>query len=187
MSVELMKRRFDVDDYHRMGQAGILTENDRVELIDGEILAMTPIGPRHNAAVNRATRTLVRAVGDDAIVQVQGSVRLDRFNEPEPDFVLLHPRDDFYASQLPGPQDILLVIEIAESSLPYDRDVKAGLYATSGVREYWLADLDAGIVWRFRDPHAGQYRNQARCERSQSIAPAALPQCSIAVEALLAE
>ncbi len=187
MSVELMKYRFDVDDYHRMAEAGILTEDDRVELIAGEILSMTPIGPRHNAAVNRANRALVTAVGERAIVQVQGSVRLDRFHEPQPDIVLLRPQQDFYASRLPGPRDILLVIEIAESSLQYDRDVKAGIYAQAGVVEYWLADLDDRAVWRFTDPQGGAYRNSLRLERGQSIASAALPQCVIAVNELVAD
>ncbi|MBY0496036.1 MAG: Uma2 family endonuclease, partial [Cyanobacteria bacterium] len=98
MPIELLKRRFDADEYQRMGQAGILTEDDRVELINGEIITMTPIGPRHNAAVNRANRAMVNAVGDRAIVQVQGSVRLDVWSEPEPDLVLLRPVPDFYAS-----------------------------------------------------------------------------------------
>ncbi len=186
MSVELMKRRFDVDDYHRMAQAGILGEDDRVELINGEILAMTPIGPRHSAAVNRANRALVLAVGDRAIVQVQGSVRLDRFHEPQPDLVLLRPQQDFYASRLPGPEDILLVIEIAESSLPYDRDVKAGIYARAGIVEYWLADLDDRSVWQFRDPQGGAYRDRLRLQQGQSIAPVALAHCVVAVNDLMA-
>ncbi len=121
-----------------MAAAGILSERDRVELIDGEILAMTPIGPRHNASIGRATRALVTAAGDQAIVLVQGSIRLDRFHEPEPDFALLRPQPDFYASAHAGPGDVLLVVEIAESSLQYDRDVKAGVYADAGVPEYWL-------------------------------------------------
>src|SRR5262245_44026079 len=117
MPIELRKRRFTADEYQRMGKAGILSEEDRDELMDGEIVALTPIGPLHNASVNRATRAIFAAVGDTAIVQVQGSVRLDLFHEPQPDIVLLRPREDFYASQLPGPADILLVVEIAESSV----------------------------------------------------------------------
>lgn len=115
MPVEIARHRFDVDEYHRMAEAGILARGDRVELIDGEIVAMTPIGPRHNAAVNRANRALVGAVGDLAIVQVQGSVRLDRSHEPQPDLLLLCPAPDFYASRLPGPADVLLVIEIGRN------------------------------------------------------------------------
>ncbi|HET9361744.1 MAG TPA: Uma2 family endonuclease, partial [Vicinamibacterales bacterium] len=133
------RRRFTADEYQRMGQVGILSEGDRVELIDGEIVVMTAMGPRHNASVSAATRALVRAAHDDAIVLPQGSVRLDLYYEPEPDLVLLRPRADFYASRHAGPADILLIIEIADSSLEYDRDVKAPVYAAAGIQEYWLA------------------------------------------------
>lgn len=186
MSTELLKRRFDADEYQRMGRAGILTEDDRVELINGEIITMTPIGPRHNAAVNRATRALVGAVGTQAIVQVQGSVRFDLSSEPQPDLVLLRPEPDFYASRLPGAADILLIIEIAESSIDYDREVKSRLYATAGVREYWLVDLGAGIVTRASAPSGGAFLQHQLYRPGESIAPDALPLCSIPVDALLA-
>ena len=187
MPVGIARRLFDVDDYHRMAEAGILSEDDRVELIDGEIVAMTPIGPRHNAAVARATRALVTAAGDRAIVNPQGSVRLDQFREPQPDFVLLRPRPDFYASALPGPADILLIVEIAESSLEYDRGVKARIYAQAGIPEYWLVDLRGRTVTRFADPQGGTYRNERECSAGESLAPEKLPDCSIPVEALLAD
>lgn len=186
MPIELLKRRFDADEYQKMGRARILSEDDRVELINGEILTMTPIGPRHNAAVNRASHALVGAVGNQAIVQVRGSVRLDVWNEPQPDLVLLRPEPDFYASRLPGPSDILLIIEVAESSLDYDSEVKAMLYATAGVREYWLADLTAGTVTRFSAPSGGTYQRREQHRAGESIAPDALPRCGIPVEALLA-
>lgn len=187
MPVQLTKRLFDVDDYHRMAQAGIFSEDDRVELIDGEIIAMTPIGPRHNAAVNRANRALVGAVGDNAIVQVQGSVRLGRFGEPNPDVVLLRPQPDFYASRLPGPSDMLLVIEIADSSLDYDRDVKSRIYAEAGVPEYWLVDLDDRGVTCCTDPRGGAYQRLRRSAPGEWIAPQALPQCGIPADALLTD
>ena len=187
MPVEITKRLFDVDDYHRMAEAGILSEDDRVELIDGEVVAMTPIGPRHNAAVDRANRALVTAVGDRAIVRVQGSVRLDRYHEPQPDLVLLRPQEDFYASHLPGPAAILLVVEIAESSLDYDREVKARVYAESGIGEYWLVDVDRRSVSGYTAPRGGAYQTVRHCQAGQSIAPAALPQCGIPVNALLAD
>lgn len=187
MPVEITKRLFDVDDYHRMAEAGILSEDDRVELIDGEIVAMTPIGPRHNAAVNRATRALVMAVGDRAIVQVQGSVRLSRFQEPQPDLVLLRPQSDFYASHLPEAPDILLVVEIAESSLDYDREVKSRIYAESEICEYWLVDLDHRSVSCYTEPGGGVYQTRRQWHPGQSITPAALLQCAIPVDALLAD
>ena len=109
MPVALRTRRFTADEYQRMGQVGILSEDDRVELIDGEVLAMTPIGPRHSSTVDRATRVFVAAAGERAIVRVQGPVRLNLYTEPEPDVLLLQPRADFYASRHPGPADVVLV------------------------------------------------------------------------------
>jgi Uma2 family endonuclease len=166
---------------------GILAPEDRVELMDGEIVVMTPIGPRHGACVARATRELVRAAGDAAIVLPQGSVRLDLYYEPQPDLALLRPRGDFYASRHAGPPDILLIVEIADSSLDYDRDVKARVYAAAGIPEYWLADLRANVVWRYRSPDRDQYRDVEPFRRGQSIAVERLPACIIPVDALLAE
>jgi Uma2 family endonuclease len=168
-----------------MGQVGILCEDDRVELIDGVVVAKMPIGPRHNACVSSGTRALVRAAGDAAIVLPQGSVRLGLFNEPEPDLVLLRPRDDFYASRHAGPEDILLIVEIAESSIEYDRDVKARLYAEFGVPEYWLADLTGDLVRRYATPEQGLYHTVEQHRRGESLAPALLPSCVIAADALL--
>ncbi len=187
MSIALTKRRFTVDDYQRMGQAGILSEGDRVELVDGEVVAMTPIGARHTACVNRATHAFVTAVGGNGIVQIQSPVRLDLYHEPEPDIVLLKPRDDFYASRLPGPGDILLIVEIADSSIEYDRDVKARIYAESGIPEYWLADLNANLVSRYTAPEQDAFRTIEPHHRGQSIAPQLLPACLIAVDVLLTE
>ena len=181
------RKRFTADEYQRMGQAGILTEDDRVELIAGEIITMTPIGTRHNASVNRGMRTLVRAVGYDAIVQSQGSVRLDLYSEPQPDLVLLRPRSDFYASRHAGPGDILLIIEIAESSMQYDRDVKAPIYAAADIPEYWLVDLNTNVLWRFSSPAEGRYRGVEQYRRGQSIAPMLLPVCKVDVDVLLIE
>jgi Uma2 family endonuclease len=182
-----LRRRFTVDDYHRMGEAGILSKEDRVELIDGEVVAMSPIGPRHSACVSRANQALVLATGGRAIVQPQGAVRLDRFNEPQPDLMLLRPRADFYASRHPGPADVLLVIEIADSSLRYDRMVKAKLYAQWGVPEYWLADLKSNVLWRYSHPVDGAYRDLEEHQRGQDVAPHLLSDCTVPVEAFLIE
>jgi Uma2 family endonuclease len=187
VAIEITRRLFDVEDYHKMAKAGILLENDRVELIDGEVVAMTPIGPRHNAAVNRATRTLVNAVGERAIVQVQGSVRLGRYDEPQPDIILLRPRDDFYASHLPGPADVLLIIEFADSSLDYDRSVKAPVYAEAAVREYWIVDLAARMVICHLDPRKGVYQAIHEIRPGESKAPQALSGCPIAIDDLLVD
>ena len=181
------KKRFTADEYGRMVAAGILREDDRVELIDGQVLVMHSIGPRHNACVAHATRDLVRAAGDEAIVLPQGSVRLDLFYQPQPDLVLLRPRDDFYASRHAAPGDILLVIEISDSSLEYDRDVKAPVYAAAGIPEYWLADLNGNVVWCYSTPERGLYRSVEERRRGQTLAPQLLPACAIAVDVLLTE
>jgi Uma2 family endonuclease len=185
MPVAVSRKRFTADEYQRMGQVGILSGDDRVELIDGEVVAMTPIGSRHNACVSSATRALVRAAGDDAIVQPHGSIRLDMYHEPEPDLVLLRPRIDFYASRHAGPSDILLIAEIADSSLEYDRDVKGPIYAQSGISEYWLADLNANVVWCYSGPVAGTFQRVEPHRAGESIAPQLLPGCAIPVDVLL--
>src|SRR5215510_12858496 len=113
MPVALRTRRFTADEYQRMGQVGILSEDDRVELIDGEVLAMSPIGPRHSATVDRVNHTFSSLLGGRAIVRVQGPVRLDLYTEPEPDVLLLRTRADFYASGHPGAADVRLLIEVA--------------------------------------------------------------------------
>jgi Uma2 family endonuclease len=187
MDVMVAKRRFTVDEYYRMAQVGILTSRDRVELIDGEVVVMTPIGSRHTGCVNSAARALTRAVGDDAIVQSQGPVRLDVYYEPEPDLALLRPRDDFYTSRHAGSGDVLLIIEIADSSIGYDRDVKAPLYAMSGIPEYWIADLNANVLWKFAVPDRSRYQRVEECRRGQSIAPQLLPACVVPVDAFLIE
>ena len=187
MPLVLTKRRFSTDDYHRMVGAGILSEDDRVELIDGEVLAMSPIGPRHCASVDRTTRAMVMAVGDRAIVRVQGSVQLDRFYEPQPDVVLLRPRDDFYVTRHPGGRDTFLVVEIADSSLDYDRDIKAPMYAALGVPEYWLADVIGKVLTAYTSPSRGEYRRRREHRPGESIAPQLLSDIVIPVGVLLGE
>jgi Uma2 family endonuclease len=186
MSADVIKRRFTADEYQRMGQVGILPER-RLELIDGEVLVMTPIGTRHNAAVNRTNRVLVGLVGDQAIVQVQGSIRLDGYSEPQPDLALLTPRADDYVSRHPGPADILLLIEVSDSSIDYDVGRKAALYAASAIREYWVADLEKGELVVHLDPEGHAYRAIRRYRRGASIAPEALPDCALATDILLVE
>ncbi|HEU4694972.1 MAG TPA: Uma2 family endonuclease [Vicinamibacterales bacterium] len=187
MPVAVSRKRFSADDYQRMGQAGILRREDRVELIDGEIIAMTPIGPRHCASVARATRAFVTKAGDSAIVRVQGSVRLDFYSEPEPDLVLVRPRADFYASAHPGPADIVLIVEVAQSSIDYDREFKSLVYARAGVHEYWLADLNENVLTCYSSPEGGTYQRVERYTRGQSLAPQLLPDCVVSTEDLLSE
>jgi Uma2 family endonuclease len=185
MAVEISRRLFTVHEYHRMVEAGILCEDDRVELIRGEILEMSPIGPRHSAAVLRANNKLTRLVGDRAIVGVQGSIRLDEYDEPQPDIYLLRPKDDFYASGHAGPSDIFLIVEMADSSLEYDRTVKMQLYAETGIPEYWIADIRNDCLIAHSDRGTGTYRTVRTLARGSSLVPALLPECAIPVEILL--
>lgn len=140
-----------------MREAGILGEDDRVELVEGDVVAMTPIGSAHAACVKRLTLLLFRAAGELALVSVQDPVRLDEASEPKPDLALLHPKPDFYASGHPGPEDVLLLIEVADASLAYDQEVKLPLYARAGIREVWLVDLPGRRVLVHREPGAGGY------------------------------
>ncbi len=133
MAAQLLRRRFTVHEYHQMGQAGILGEDDRLELLEGEIVEMAPIGSRHQAVVDRLTRLFSNRLGDAAVVRVQGPVRLGEETEPQPDLLLLAPRADFYASAHPGPDDVLLLVEVSDSSTEYDREMKLPLYARYGI------------------------------------------------------
>jgi Uma2 family endonuclease len=185
MSTEISKRLFNVGDYQRMAEAGILSENDRVELIHGEILAMSPIGPPHNGAVLRASNALIPMLQGRAIVGIQGSVVLDEYDQPQPDICLLRSKDDFYTRQHATPRDILLIIEVADSSLNYDRTVKAALYAESGVPEYWIADIPGDCVWVHSRIEEKSYAAIHRVNRGESIEPHLLPGCIIRVDILL--
>lgn len=179
MAVDINRRRFTADEYQAMGQAGILGEDDRVELIDGEILTMSPIGEAHTGIVNRLTWLFGRLVGDAAVVQVGGPVRVDPYSEPQPDLVLLKPKADFYVSGLAGPSDVLLAIEVSLSSLAFDRGVKAHLYARRGIAEYWIVDLKGGVVLRNTDTIEGRYRAIDIVPPGMPFAPRLLPSCPL--------
>jgi Uma2 family endonuclease len=141
MSLPISKYYFSVAEFERMGEAGVFTKDARLELIEGEILEMLPIGSRHAACVNFLSRFLNRTAGDIALVSVQNPIRLNDFSEPEPDLALLRLRDDFYRDAHPTPADVLLIIEVADTTLAYDRQVKAPLYAKSGIEEAWIINL----------------------------------------------
>ncbi len=178
------RRPITVADYHRMGEVGILSERDRVELIEGELVAMSPIGSYHHGTVNQLTHALVHAVGERAIVSVQGPVRLDDFSEPEPDFALLKPRPDFYRDAHAQPADVLLLIEVADTSLNYDRAVKRTLYARHAIPEFWIVDLTSGEVEVCREPKADGYAAVERVGRDGELEPELLPGVRIQVSSL---
>src|SRR5712671_1868542 len=185
MSASPNKKLFNVYEYHQMEDAGILSPPERLELVYGGILIKPVPGPPHNASVARATREMVRLVGDRAIVFIQSSVRLNEWNEPDPDVVLLRPREDFYASKHPGPEDIFLIVEVSDSSLKFDLGTKARLYAETGVVEYWIVDIPNDCLFAYSDNNEATYRTVRQYRRGDSLAPMLLPDCNIAVDSLL--
>ncbi len=179
------RRLLTVDEYHRMAEAGILTDDDCVELIEGQLVAMVPFGSEHVAATNALTRLLVLAVGDRGIVSVGNPVRLTRHSEPQPDFAVLKPRDD-YRRTLPRPEDTMLAVEVANTSLDYDRKVKLALYARSGIPEVWIVNLAAEEVEVYRTPVADRYAAVVRAGRSDNMTIEAIPGVLIPVAKIFA-
>ena len=179
------RHKLTVDDYHRMGEAGIFGEDDRVELLDGELYDMPPIGDGHMGTVNRLTNRLAWRLGERVVVSPQNPVRLSDFSEPEPDIALLRFRDDFYRAGKPRPEDILLVIEVAQSSLDYDRGTKLPRYAAAGIAEVWIVNLVEDHVEVYREPAGTEYALQTIHRRGGTIAPLAFPDLALRVEEIL--
>ena len=179
--------RFTVEQYHQMGELGIFPPECRVELVNGEIFRMSPIGPWHSGVVNRLNRWFVTGAGDRAVVHVQNPTIVDKRSEPQPDIMLLSPRDDFYGRAHPTPQDTFLVVEVAETSLAHDRRRKLPLYARTGVVEVWIVNRRADAIDLFREPSAAGYAVHQRRRRGDDIAPAAFPDIRLSVDRILGE
>jgi len=179
------RHRLSVADYHRMAEVGILRPDERVELIEGELLDMAPIGSRHNSAVDRVAAALHAAAEGRAIVRAQGSVSLDAYTEPEPDIALLRHRADFYWSAQPQPADVLLIVEVAETTLGYDSDVKLPLYARHRIPEVWLVDIEGRRLTRHRAPLQGAYSLVDEPELNVPVALSALPEVFADLRGLL--
>ena len=185
MAVQVVRRLFTVEEYHRMVQAGILNEDDRVELIEGEIVKMTPIGSRHAAAVKRLNRLFSQKAGTNFLVSVQDPIHLEEHSEPQPDLALLRPREDFYALAHPEPKDVLLVIEVAETSAEYDREKKVPLYARFGIPEVWLIDLEGEKLEAYRTPSHEGYKEVEVMRRGTFLSPKSLPTLKLPAEEIL--
>jgi len=177
--------RLNVSQYHQMSEAGIFSENDKVELINGEIIEMSPIGRRHAACVDRINRLFSNILGIKVIVRVQNPIILNNLSEPEPDIALLKPRADFYESGHPQPQDIFLLIEVADSSLEYDRDVKIPLYASSGISEVWLVDIYEQVIIVYRYPSENGYSDIQTLSRGEKLSIQAFPEINLVVNDIL--
>jgi Uma2 family endonuclease len=157
MSRSPSRHRITVEEYHRMAEVGLLAPDARVELIEGEIIDMAPIGIHHTSVVDRLAKWLMSAVADNAIVRIQGSFRLSNFTEPEPDVILLKPSEDFYWSRFATGDDTLLVIEVSDSTFRYDRKIKVPLYARYGIPEYWIVEIEHSRLHFFRSLVDGRY------------------------------
>jgi Uma2 family endonuclease len=166
--------RLTVDDYYRMAEAGVLSPDDRTELIEGEIVDMAPIDSVHADVVMLLTKLLLRAAGDSADVRSQLPVRLSRSSEPQPDLALVTARPGGYRRAHPTTADVLLVMEVSDTTLRYDLNVKARLYATHGIPEYWVVDLVANRVWRHRRPSGTAYAERDEVVTGEVELPAGL-------------
>ncbi|MEO7854093.1 MAG: Uma2 family endonuclease [Rubrivivax sp.] len=175
----MRRHRISTEDYHRMGAAGVFAPDARVELIDGEVIDIAPRGTRHWAAVTRIDHLLRPCIGDRALVAVQTSIRLGRHSEPQPDIALVKPRDDFYSKALPTAADTLLVIEVADTTARYDREIKLSLYARHGIGELWIVDLEANLLRLYSAPSGEGYSQSREIAQPGITAIAALPGATI--------
>lgn len=178
-AAEAARRRLTAAEYERMAEAGILHEDERIELIDGELVQMAAIGSRHMGCVIRFTDWFGPRVAGRAHVSVQNPLRLSDSSEPQPDIVLLRRRDDAYSTGIPTPEDVLLLIEVADSSVKHDRDVKLPRYAAAGIVEVWLASLQGRRITAYREPSPEGYRRMLRATRGGVLSPLAFPDLAL--------
>jgi Uma2 family endonuclease len=177
--------KFTVQQYHLMHEAGVFTVGDRYELINGEIREMSPIGIKHAACVAKTARLFQIKLGDRAFIWTQNPIILRNYSEPQPDLAILKWRDDFYASALPTPEDILLIIEVADSTIAYDREVKMPLYDVNGIPEMWLFDVNQQSIEGYTQPSSSGYKRMQRYEQGDTLAMNAFPEFNFNWEDLL--
>ena len=179
------RRRFTVAEYYAMADAGILGHTERVELLDGEIVMMAPIGNNHAFCVNWLTEALILALYGRANVSVQNPVRLDENSEPQPDIAVLQRREDFYVSRHPEPADVLLLIEVADSTLDSDRGEKLPLYANAGIPEVWVVNLRDRRLEAYTEPADGEYATARHFEAGDTVSPQHFPDIALPVERII--
>lgn len=184
MSLTTLRRRFTVEEYYRMAESGILTANDRVELVEGEIIQMSPIGRRHASYVDCLNQQLVMAICKRAIVRVQNPLRIGDRSEPQPDLMLLAPKSDFYASGHPGPPDVFLLIEVADQSSDSVLEAKLRLYARSRISEVWVVNLEKRQIETYLDPEGEEYRSIRNFPGGTSVSPSAFDDIKVSIDQL---
>lgn len=182
--MQLLTRKFTVSDYHKMGEFGILTPQDYVELIEGQIIAMSPISLRHAAMVKRLNILLTYQLYNQAIIGVQDPIELDDFSEPQPDISVLAIRPDFYELEIPKPKDILALIEISDTTIEYDKEIKVPLYAANNIPEVWLFNLNNKSLEVYRNPQNNTYQIQKVLPKNQTVSLLSFPQLIINLGAL---
>jgi Uma2 family endonuclease len=186
MAAEPIRRLFTTDEYHAMAESGILSEDDRVELIEGEIWQMSPIKERHFAGVTRLDYLFKGGLGvAAATVATQNPVYFDERSEPQPDVLVLRFRTDFYAERLPIPSDVFLLVEVSDTTVDYDRRVKVPFYGSHDIPEAWLVDLNRSILEVYRGPSPQGYREVLTLRRGDQISPLAFPDLQLPVDAIL--
>lgn len=185
MLMQLDKVRFSVDRFEQMTEAGIFSEDDRIELIEGELIKMSPIGTRHAACVDRLNYLLVKSLSDLVIVRVQSPIILGQYSEPEPDLTLLKPRKDFYVNRHPGPTDVKLIVEVSDKSLGYDREVKLPLYAKANIPEVWIVNLEHFSVEMYTNETQSGYESMNSYAKGQLLKSKMFPQLHAAVDDIL--
>jgi len=181
-SPAVVRKKFRSDEIYKMIKVGILPEESGWELIRGEIVRRMSIGSRHVGTVIKLGKLFERKVGDEVFVSTQNPVHLDEYNEPEPDIALLKPREDFYTESLPTPADILLLVEVSDSTVEYDRETKKILYAEAGITEFWLVNLKNNTIEFYTSPKNGNYRLAKVLEKDETINSETIEKLSLRVE-----
>ena len=184
MTAQLLTHKFTTQQYHLMHEAGVFAQGDRLELINGEIKKMSPIGRKHATCVARLTKRFELRLGDRTIIWSQNPIRLPDNSEPQPDLAILKPREDFYEEGLPTPLDILLIIEVADSTIAYDREVKSPLYASVGIPEMWLFDVNKKAIEGYSYPSASGYKQINRYEQNDTLSMLAFPEITFSWDEL---
>ncbi|MCU7244872.1 MAG: Uma2 family endonuclease [Microcystis aeruginosa WS75] len=185
MSLSLITRKFTVEEYEKMTTQGIIKPDEKVELIRGEIIKMSPMGTRHAAGIDRLTQLLYQKFGDLILLGVQNPIRLNNNSQPEPDLSLLIPRSDFYVAAYPCPQDIYLIIEVSDSTIDYDRNTKIPLYAEANIKEVWIINLKEECLEVYRHPLHGSYQAIQKYYRGESIFIESFPEIELTLIEIL--